>query len=70
MISVDFKMDKITENKTTNPPIDNKLKIEDFIESPKTSPKLESFIGRLFSLKLFSALILFNLNLALFLVLS
>ena len=58
------KMEMITENKTTNPPMDRMVEIDFLIASPKISPRLETRISSLLSdlkfLKVMSTLSFFQ----------
>ena len=44
VIPLTFKMEIITENKTTNPPIIRMVEMADWILVPSTSPKFETVI--------------------------
>lgn len=43
------KIDRITENNTTNPPMDTMVEIDFLIASPRISPKLDTQINSLLS---------------------
>ncbi len=55
-------IDKITEKKTINPPIERIDVIDFFIAFPRTSPISETFKGVNFELNLFSLKLISNLS--------